>query len=192
MKLLFVLLLCCGCTITEPRWVNEVGYVDSKIGTRTLFDSTDQQPITAVEYSFRAEAETWRSKHFAIDLGLGPVAVVPLREHSGEVFGGEAIGRLIWKAGEIEPYLSVTQGAVYHEQAWEPVTEKYAFPTEFGIGIRKRFGNNLINLEYRWWHNSWGASKLGSDFRSAFNLGNDGPNPGYEGGALFLSVSVPF
>lgn len=186
-------LLCCGCSVTDWRYTQELGYVSSDLGTTTLFEDTGQRTINAMQLSSRIEAEVWRNKHFAVDLGAGPTVVLPTSDHDGQAFGGEIAGRFIWKAGAVEPYVSISQGMLYHEQAWEPTDVQYGFPTQFGVGVRKRVDDNFtIGCEYRWWHNSWGESKLGSDFRDTLNLSNRGANPGFEGGAVIVSFSFHF
>ena len=189
------MILNCGCTFV-PRATVEVGAIDGGWNTFLMDDvAPGDMPsdMNGVEGAIRIEADVIEYGPFVVDVGIGP-HVFGSYNRDGLVYGAEISSRIRIKATDwLEPYFIQVHGADRFEHAWEPQEVKYGFTTQLGLGARIIASERWsFNVDYRWWHSSWGEEFHGSDFRDLFGLEEKGPNFGFECGEIFVGASYEF
>lgn len=191
----FVLLVATGCTFV-PRATVEYGVINGGWDT-ALTDGVapgdTPTDMNGMQGAIRLEADIIEYGPFVVDVGIGP-HVFGSHDYDGVVYGAEISSRIRVKATEwLEPYFIHVHGADRFEHAWAPQEVKYGFTTQLGLGARIIASEKWsFNIDYRWWHSSWGEEFHGSDFRSSLGLKEKGPNFGFEGGAIFIGASYEF
>lgn len=204
LPLIASVVLACGA---PDRLALETGFVSSRLAPGSTYTDivskwrTDghkygvhYESIRAFDTTLRMEFDVARMGDFILDLGFGAHVVAELDRH-GDLIGGAMAIRLRYLATDrVEPYFIWEKTADKFTHLWPPQEVDYGFTDAVGFGIR--FPNPesswSYHIDYRWWHNSWGSSVLSDDFRDFFGLDKKGPNPGFEGGGIFLGAAYSF
>lgn len=173
--LLFFLLLFCGCQTVY--YEVEKGYVSDSLTTNRWGG-----PLEAMVSTFHIVGEDKFWGPFNYSLGIGPAVVVPT-DGNAAALGFDESSKIIFVLWPVQPYFEFGLGFLNTTERWEGQGTNWGFIVQGGVGVRYQLtGTGRIGLSYKQWHESNGATIFGSP----------GPNPGFEGGSLWLSYTFEF
>ena len=175
----FLIQILSGCA--GARWHQETGFIDTSLTPGTF----GEERLEAVQTGVKLEAEVFSLDNLSLDLGIGPSVIQPL-EGSDKGIGVflDTSARLRYTRWSVEPYIMWNIGAGDFEN-WKPQGTNWGFVLQAAAGIRIPWkdaedNEDWITIDYRWWHESNGTKVFGH---------GKGPNPAFEGGALFIGYA---
>ena len=169
-------LLLCGCQ--SVHYETDKGYVSSSL----TINRWGTEPLEAMIGAAHIATEDVLVGPFNYDLGAGPVVVVPT-DGKGMALGIDTSVKFLYTTFPVQPYLELGAGFLDAPERWEGQGTNWGFILQGGLGLRYAITkDSKLGISYKQWHESNGAAIFGSP----------GPNPGFEGGSLWLSYAFEF